>query len=168
MDCSPPGFSIHGIFQARILEWVAISFSRGSSWPRDQNLGLLHEGRLFTVWANRGSLKKKIFFLKREKALNQPNLKKNLLLLLSLVFSEWIKTAPSCEPVGPGFDKDYSVWSVRCCIPWVPTVFQALASYKRIDKWCCWGLPCWLPQDCRRDSKLQTRRTACSVWQTID
>ena len=35
MDCSPPGFSIHGIFQARILEWVAISFSRGSSQPRD-------------------------------------------------------------------------------------------------------------------------------------
>ena len=36
LDCSPPGSSIHGIFQARILEWVAISFSRGSSWPRDQ------------------------------------------------------------------------------------------------------------------------------------
>ena len=33
--CSPPGSSIHGIFQAGILEWVAISFSRGSSWPRD-------------------------------------------------------------------------------------------------------------------------------------
>ena len=31
MDCSPPGWSSHGIFQARILEWVAISFSRGSS-----------------------------------------------------------------------------------------------------------------------------------------
>ena len=35
MDCSPPGSSVHGIFQARILEWVAISFSRGSSGPRD-------------------------------------------------------------------------------------------------------------------------------------
>ena len=34
--CSPPDSSIHGIFQARVLEWVAISFSRGSSWPRDQ------------------------------------------------------------------------------------------------------------------------------------
>ena len=33
MDCSPPVSSIHGIFQARILEWVAISFSRGSSQP---------------------------------------------------------------------------------------------------------------------------------------
>ena len=36
MDCSLPGSSVHGILQARILEWVAISFSRGSSWPRDQ------------------------------------------------------------------------------------------------------------------------------------
>ena len=35
MDCSPPGYSIHGISQARILERVAISFSKGSSWPRD-------------------------------------------------------------------------------------------------------------------------------------
>ena len=34
MDCSPPGSSVHGIFQARILEWVVISFSRGSSPPR--------------------------------------------------------------------------------------------------------------------------------------
>ena len=36
MDCSPPGFSVHGISNARILEWVAICFSRGSSQPRDQ------------------------------------------------------------------------------------------------------------------------------------
>ena len=35
MDCSPPGSSVHGISQARILEWVAIAFSRGSSQPRD-------------------------------------------------------------------------------------------------------------------------------------
>ena len=35
IDCSPPGSSVHGISQARILEWVAISFCRGSSRPRD-------------------------------------------------------------------------------------------------------------------------------------
>ena len=35
MDCSPPGSSAHGVFQARILEWVAISYSMGTSWPRD-------------------------------------------------------------------------------------------------------------------------------------
>ena len=36
VDCSPPGSPVHGISQARILEWVAISSSRGSSWPRDR------------------------------------------------------------------------------------------------------------------------------------
>ena len=40
MDCSPPGSSVHGILQARTLEWVAIAFSRGASQPRD--LHLLH------------------------------------------------------------------------------------------------------------------------------
>ena len=37
-DCSPPGSSTHGILQVRILEWVAISFSKGHSQPRDGNL----------------------------------------------------------------------------------------------------------------------------------
>ena len=53
MDCSLPGFSIHGIFQARVLEWVAISFSRGSSWPRDQTQVSCIAGRRFTLWATR-------------------------------------------------------------------------------------------------------------------
>ena len=39
MDCNLPGSSVHGILQARMLEWVAISFSRGSFWPRDQTRG---------------------------------------------------------------------------------------------------------------------------------
>ena len=38
MKYRPPGSSIHDIFQARVLDWVACSFSRGSSWPRDQTL----------------------------------------------------------------------------------------------------------------------------------
>ena len=44
MDCSPPGSFIHGILQARILEWVAMPSSKGSSWPRDRTclLGFLH------------------------------------------------------------------------------------------------------------------------------
>ena len=53
MDCSLPGFSIHGILQARILEWVAISFSRRSSWPRDWTRIFRIAGRCFTVWATR-------------------------------------------------------------------------------------------------------------------
>ena len=53
MDCSLPASSIHGIFLARVLEWVAISFSRGSSWPRDQTQVSHIVGRCFTVWATR-------------------------------------------------------------------------------------------------------------------
>ena len=50
MYCSPPGSSVHGILQARILEWVAISSSRGSSWPRDWTQVSCIAGRLFTDW----------------------------------------------------------------------------------------------------------------------
>ena len=50
MDYSPPGSSVHGIFQARILEWVAISFSRESSRPRDWTQVSCTAGRLFTIW----------------------------------------------------------------------------------------------------------------------
>ena len=58
MDCSPPSSSVHGILQARILEWVAISFSRRSSRPRDQTWVFHTASRLFTLWATReGSMK---------------------------------------------------------------------------------------------------------------
>ena len=51
MDCSLLGFSVHGIFQARVLEWVAISFSRKSSQPWDRTQVSCIVGRRFTVWA---------------------------------------------------------------------------------------------------------------------
>ena len=59
MDCSPSGSSVHGILQARILEWIGIPFSRGSSQPRDRTQVSCIAGRFFTVWAtgktNQGS-----------------------------------------------------------------------------------------------------------------
>ena len=55
VDCRLPGFSIHGILQARLLEWVTISFSRGSSRPRDQTQVSHIEGRRFNLWATRES-----------------------------------------------------------------------------------------------------------------
>ena len=54
MNCSLPGFSGHGILQARIMEWVAISYSKGSSWPRDQTCVSCVSciaGKFFTHWA---------------------------------------------------------------------------------------------------------------------
>ena len=58
MDCSLPGSSIHGTFQARILERIAIFFSRVFSWPRDQTWVSCIAGRLFTIWATRKGLKR--------------------------------------------------------------------------------------------------------------
>ena len=51
MDCSPSDSSVHGILQARILEWVAMPSSRGSSWPRDEAHDSCIAGRFFYCWA---------------------------------------------------------------------------------------------------------------------
>ena len=51
MDCSPPGSTVHGILQAKVLEWVASSFSRGSSWPRDRTQVSHISDRCFNLWA---------------------------------------------------------------------------------------------------------------------
>ena len=59
MDWGSPGSSVHGILQARILEWVAISFSKRSSQPRDQTEISSIEGRLFTIWATREAQEKR-------------------------------------------------------------------------------------------------------------
>ena len=62
---SLPGFSVHGIFQARVPEWVAISFSRGSSWTRDRSPVSRVAGRHFTLWATREAPKHKIVWYKQ-------------------------------------------------------------------------------------------------------
>ena len=56
IDCGLSGSSIHGIFQARILEWVAISFSTGFSRPSNQTQVYCIAGRCFTIWGTRESL----------------------------------------------------------------------------------------------------------------
>ena len=53
LDCSPPGFSVHEISQAIILEWVTISSFRGSSPSRDQTHIFCIAGRFFTIWITR-------------------------------------------------------------------------------------------------------------------
>ena len=61
VDCKIPGSAVHGIFQARVLEWVAISFSRGSSQPRDWTQVSRIADRHFTVWATREAQGASIF-----------------------------------------------------------------------------------------------------------
>ena len=54
LDCNPPGSSVHGILQARVLEWVATPSSRGSSQLRDWTQVSCITGRFFTIWAYMG------------------------------------------------------------------------------------------------------------------
>ena len=53
MDCSPPGSSLHGIFQERILKWVAVPYSRWASQSRDRTQVSHIVRRFFTIWASR-------------------------------------------------------------------------------------------------------------------
>ena len=55
VDCRLPGSSLHGILQARILEWIATPFFRESSWPRAQTRVSCTAGRFFNIWATRGA-----------------------------------------------------------------------------------------------------------------
>ena len=57
MDCNLPGSSVHGLLQPRILEWVAISFLKRSSQPRDRTRVSHIGGRCFTIWATREALR---------------------------------------------------------------------------------------------------------------
>ena len=73
MDCSPSGSSVHGILQVRILEWVAISFSRGSSQPRDWTQVSHIAGRFFNLWATREDHFIPIIFLNYTLEITLPN-----------------------------------------------------------------------------------------------
>ena len=96
MDCSPPGSSVHGILQARILEWVAISFSRGSSQHRDQTWVLCIAGRFFSPSEPPGKPISTLFQLK---------IKQNKLLSLSAAAYH---SKYKCERGKP--DKDTFGW----------------------------------------------------------
>ena len=63
MHCSLPGPSVHGILQARILEWVAISFSRASSWPRDRDVTHSHSHSGIQRYIRKEDVIHQIFFL---------------------------------------------------------------------------------------------------------
>ena len=63
--CDPMDYTVHGIFHAEILEWVAIPFSRGSSQPRDRTQVSLIVGRFFTSWATRQAIKEMVILANR-------------------------------------------------------------------------------------------------------
>ena len=86
MDCSPPGSSVHGISQERTLEWVAIYFSRGSSWPTDRTLISCIGRRVLCHWAT------------REVLMYREDIK--ILVKVSVQFSSVSQSCPTlCDPM---------------------------------------------------------------------
>ena len=104
MDYSPPASSIHGILQARIMEWVAIPFSRGSSQPRDQTQVSHMAGRFFIIWATREALQYKIKSLKKKKDNEEKECSTHILARMMGGWGQWLKK------------KIQQVW-VRCRFP---------------------------------------------------
>ena len=103
VDCSPPGSSVHGILQGRTLEWVDITFSRGSSRPRDQTRVSCVAGRFFTVWATEKSYKCGSYllpFLLREQKstfeviITEPTWTMHLILFETLHMYPWESVYP--------------------------------------------------------------------------
>ena len=97
MDCSLPGSSVYGILQARILEWVAVPFSRGSSQLKDQTQVSCIAGGFFTSWATR-----KVFPIPAPGALSTALCSQGLALLLVCMHwcrkatMSWCNQVPSC------------------------------------------------------------------------
>ena len=99
MDCSLPGSSVHGIFQAIVLEWLAIFFSRGSSQPRDRTRVSCIVDRRFTIWATKEGL---LILLLREcerKWWRVLNLSSALLVPYSGFHSFLSMKRPLCHPL---------------------------------------------------------------------
>ena len=72
MDCGPPGSSVHGISLAKILDWVAISFSRGSSRPRDRTAGLLNYRKILLQSEPLGNILEEKCYLRRQLVASVP------------------------------------------------------------------------------------------------
>ena len=125
MNCSPSGSSAHGILQARILEWIAISFSRGSSPLRDQTLFFCISGRFFTVWVTREAQFSSVQLLSRVRLCNPMHYSMpgfpvyQQLPELTLTHVHWVSDAiqpshPLLSPSSPAFNlsqhQDLSQW----------------------------------------------------------
>ena len=124
MDCRLPASSVHRISQARIMEWVAISYSRGSSWPRDWTQVTCFAGRVFSIWATREALIS--YHLLHNKL--SPNLIhwNNNIHYLS-VFIYWNPGVPSAGSSASGPSPDYSqdvVWG------WTPVSTGEVGAFK--------------------------------------
>ena len=123
-DCSLPDSSVHTIFQARVLEWVAISFCRRSSQPRDWTWASCIAGRWFTVWATREATV--IYLIWNQKRAREPCLiykSSRQLNQDQVIFglSWWLKWQRIClQQWRSGFSR--WVWKIPWRWEWLPTL----------------------------------------------
>ena len=129
MDYSPLSSSVHGIFQARILEWVAISFTRGSSWPRDWSHVSCIVGRFFTSkppWKPILLLLTKIWMFGARK-IRQEDL---------AIFLRWSLLSPQHNPLGIAVVKEGCSFSP--VFQWKPqSTVVHLVSHQALH--CSWS-----------------------------
>ena len=103
--CNPMDYTVHGILQARILEWIAIPFSRGSSWPRNQTGISWIAGGFFTSWATReASIEIITWFLSF-----------NLLIWCITLIDLHIWENPCISGINPSW-LWYMIFLICCCI----------------------------------------------------
>ena len=134
--CSPPGSSVHGILQARILEWAAISFSRGSPQPRDRTWVSCTTGRFSTDWAPREALV--LYCIGQRKPFAHRTRPAGWL------FALWAKVTPSPfpRPTGPGPTSDLAeTWGGLELIFWEHSP-EAFNLYLRSEITALWD-PRW-------------------------
>ena len=131
-DCSSPGFSVHGILQARILEWIAIPSSRGISQPRDRTLVSCIAGRFFTIWATGKSYICIMLFKSFSVSTSIENF--SSVQFSHSVVSDFVRphglkhTRPPCPSPTPG------VYSNSCPLSW--WCHQTISSYVTLFSSC--------------------------------
>ena len=127
MGCSPPGSSVHGIFQAIVLECIAISFSRGYSQPRDWTRVSCIVDRRFTVWATSKVLKQSQMITK----ISRTKLGMVMEFQLSYFKFTWVRSLGWEYPL----EKEMAVHSrtIAWKIPWTeePGRLQSMGSQRQ-------------------------------------
>ena len=116
MDCNLPGSSVHGIFQATVLEWVAISFSRGSSRPRDQTRVSRIVDRHFTIWATREVLERR----EQNSNVNSEKFKGEFKCICNRLLLRWVM----------------AMWMFIILFPRHIYVWNILSNFFSIRRWC--------------------------------
>ena len=130
MDCSPPGSSVHGILQAKILEWVAISFSRGSAQPRNWTWVSCITGGFFAEMVTREALRCILFYVELFEA---------KVLLLKPRFFYLVASASQDKGTCPHINSPscYAVLSCMCLAMFSAEIMtRPLAMY---SDWCTLG-----------------------------